>query len=76
MYTIKRESSCVRCINVDPIKGTASVHFNDGYVYDYWNVSRFALLNLIKDSAMSLGTWVNMNLIYKQGVQYKLVDFS
>ncbi len=68
-------SSCVNELLVDPIKGTASVHFKDGYHYNYTNVSRFAIVNLLQDQAQSIGRWVNKNLKSKK-VNYELVDFS
>jgi hypothetical protein len=69
------QSSCVNELLVNPIKGTASVHFKDGYKYNYTNVSRFAIANLLQDQAQSIGRWVNKNLKSKK-VQYECVDFS
>ena len=58
-----RTSSAIRCLLVDPIRGTACVIFKNGYTYSYINVSRRAILNLIAQPNMSLGFWVNANLI-------------
>ena len=69
------QSSCVNELLVNPIKGTAKVHFKDGYHYNYKNVSRFAIANLLNDQAQSIGRWVNKNLKSKR-VNYELVDFS
>lgn len=58
-----RTSSAIRCLLVDPIRGTACVDFKNGYAYSYINVSRRAILNLIAQPNMSLGFWVNQNLV-------------
>jgi hypothetical protein len=58
-----RTSSAIRCLLVDPIRGTATVEFNNLYAYNYTNVSRRAILNLLTQRNMSLGFWVNKNLI-------------
>ena len=58
-----RSSSAIRCLLVDPIRGTACVDFQNGYSYAYINVSRRAILNLLANKNMSLGFWVNENLV-------------
>jgi len=58
-----RTSSAIRCLLVDPVRGTACVDFKNGYAYGYTNVSRRAILNLLTQRNMSLGFWVNKNLI-------------
>ena len=58
-----RTSSAVRCLLVDPIRGTACVDFKNGYAYSYSNVSRRAILNLLAQPNMSLGFWVNKNCV-------------
>ena len=58
-----RSSSAIRCLLVDPIRGTACVDFQNGYAYSYINVSRRAILNLLAQPNMSLGFWVNQNLV-------------
>ena len=58
-----RTSSAIRCLLVDPIRGTACVDFKNGYAYSYINVSRRAILNLLAQPNMSLGFWVNNNLV-------------
>lgn len=58
-----RSSDAISCLLVDPIRGTACVEFTNGYSYAYTNVSRRAILNLIANPNMSLGFWVNANLV-------------
>jgi hypothetical protein len=58
-----RTSSAVRCLLVDPIRGTACVDFKNGYAYSYSNVSRRAIINLLAQPNMSLGFWVNNNCV-------------
>ena len=64
MLNIKsRTSAAVNNIEVDPIRGYASVEFSDGSVYDYTHVSRRAIANLLLNPNMSLGFWVNANCL-------------
>jgi len=60
---VDRTSSAIDCLLVDPIRGTACVIFKNGYTYAYINVSRRAITNLLLNKNMSLGFWVNENLI-------------
>jgi hypothetical protein len=59
-----RSSSAVEQIIVNPIRGTANVVYKNGREYDYTNVSRRAILNLIANPNISLGFWINENLLY------------
>ena len=58
-----RTSGAIDCLLVDPARGTACVVFKNGYSYAYLNVSRRAILNLLANKNMSLGFWVNENLV-------------
>ncbi len=60
---VNRTSSAIDCLLVDPMRGTACVIFKNGYSYVYLNVSRRAIVNLLMNKNMSLGFWVNENLI-------------
>ena len=60
---VQRSSTSISYIIVDFITGTCSVEFKSGYRYDYSNVSRRAILNLLKTENISLGFWVNNNCI-------------
>ena len=65
-----RTSTCVTSIDVSPITGTAIVEFHTGTRYEYNNVSRRAITNLLAQPNMSLGFWVNANCKAK-GVKCK-----
>ena len=73
-----RTSSAVRSISVNPVRGTACVTYKNGYTYDYTNVSRRAILNLLANPNMSLGFWVNNNLLYcySKCAQYGTVSLA
>lgn len=58
-----RSSDAVAQLQVNPISGVALVEYVNGYSYEYTNVSRRAIINLILNPNMSLGFWVNSNLI-------------
>ena len=56
-----RSSDAVAFIQASPILGVALVQYNNGLAYEYTNVSRRAITNLILNPNMSLGFWVNAN---------------
>jgi len=60
---IKRTSTAIHCISTDFLNGIVDVMFNNGSVYRYSNVSRRAIANLQLQRNMSLGFWVNNNLL-------------
>lgn len=47
---------------IDPINAVVEVAFAKGSIYQYTNVSRRAILNLLVNPLISLGMWVNHNL--------------
>lgn len=65
---IVRTSDCCDGVAVDIINGTASVLYTNGSVYNYTNVSRRAIANLMFNPNISLGFWINANLINKKRV--------
>ena len=65
---VQRNSTSIRYIVVDLFTATASVEYKSGHRYDYTNVSRRAILNLLKTENISLGFWVNNNLLKKAKV--------
>ena len=67
---IQRSSSCCDGISVDLLTGTASVLFANGAVYNYTNVSRRAIANLLINPNISLGFWINANLVDNERVAY------
>ena len=70
MTQIIRSSSAVRSINVNLLKGECTVYYKNGSLYDYFNVSRRAMLNLLLNKNISLGFWINENLLgYDSGVK-------
>lgn len=54
-----RSSSCVDYIIADIVAGSVRVMFSNGCTYDYKNVSRRAIFNLINNKNVSLGFFVN-----------------
>ena len=63
MIVQRRTSDAIGYVVVDFMTGTASVEFKSGHRYDYTNVSRRAILNLLKTKNISAGFWVNNNLL-------------
>ena len=64
---ININSTAVRSMLVNPLRGTASVCFHDHNMYVYTNVSRRACLKFVMDPARSLGKFVN-NVLKQQRV--------
>ena len=58
-----RTSACVERMVVDPVRGCVQVAYAKGNIYHYTHVSRRAILNLLAQPNMSLGFWVNNNLL-------------
>ena len=69
-----RTSEAVRTLLVDPIRGVALCEFTNGYCYEYKNVSRRAIANLLMNNNMSLGFWINKNLVNTERTQ--IVDLN
>ena len=62
-FNIFRTSDAIDTMQVSPILGVVLVEYSNGYSYEYSNVSRRAILNLMANPNMSLGFWVNANCI-------------
>ena len=58
-----RTSDAVAVLQVSPVLGVVLVEFASGHAYEYTNVSRRAICNLLMNRNMSLGFWVNQNCI-------------
>lgn len=58
-------SNCCDVLFTNLLKGSATVYFKNGSVFEYTNVSRRAIANLMINPNMSLGFWINSNLINK-----------
>ncbi len=59
----RRTSDAIDNLMVSPILGVVLVEFANGYSYEYTNVSRRAITNLLLNPNMSLGFWVNQNCV-------------
>ena len=59
MQRVKRDSSSINELWVYPYEGRCTVMFKDGHLYEYTNVSRRALFNVLVNPSVSLGKWVN-----------------
>ena len=57
-------SDCAKYIIANVADGTAYVRYNNGRGYLYTNVSRRALFNLVTNTNISLGRWINDCLLY------------
>ena len=66
---LRFNSSCADiCVNFK--RGSATVLYkNSNKVYRYFNVSRRAILNFIMQPNMSVGFWINQNLINAKRVE-------
>ena len=58
-----RTSDCVERMVVDPLRAVVQVAYRKGNIYEYTHVSRRAIANLLLNPNMSLGFWVNDNLL-------------
>ena len=58
-----RTSSAVEDLQVDALNKQAIVTFSGGDTYAYGNVSTRAIVNVLFNPDVSLGFWVNNNLI-------------
>lgn len=65
---VMRSSDAIDFICVDFMTKACTVMFKNGGRYEYTNVSRRAILNLLKCRTISLGFWVNQNCINKVNV--------
>ena len=65
----RRTSDAVSALQVSPVLGVVLVEFSNGYSYEYTNVSRRAITNLLLNPNMSLGFWVNQNCIRPERTQ-------
>ena len=70
-----RTSDAVDSISVDPVRGIVRATFSSG-TYEYTGISRRAILNLIVNPNMSLGFWVNENILAKKYNDYERLPVS
>ena len=57
-------SDCATFVVANVKDATAVVRFTNGNTYKYTNVSRTALIKLIMQPNISVGRWINDNLVY------------
>ena len=71
-----RFSDAAEAVVVSPLKGKVIATFSSG-TYEYNNISRRAILNLILNPNMSLGLWLNENVLATQYNNYtRLYDHN
>ena len=58
-----RTSTAIDSLQVDALNKQALVTFTDGNTYAYGNVSTRAIINVLFNPDVSLGFWVNNNLL-------------
>ena len=58
-----RSSSAIKELKVDALNSTAQCTFKNGLTYSYENVSKRAIINVLFNPDVSLGFWVNNNLV-------------
>ena len=66
-----RSSDAVDVMFANPLNGTVDILFQTGHAYTYTNVSRRAIVNLILNPNMSLGFWINENLVGANRTKFK-----
>ncbi len=62
-FNVTRSSDAIVTIYCDLVNKFTMVTFKNGSVYAYSNVSRRAMMNLKFNKTISLGFWVNNNLL-------------
>ena len=72
-YSATRTSAACQFVHVDLLRGVAVVSFKNGHMYEYKNVSRRAIANLMANPSMSLGFWVNRNLLDVTRTSYTIL---
>ena len=61
-----RSSSAIKNLQVDALNSKALCTFTNGKCYEYDNVSKRAIINVLFNPDVSLGFWVNNNLVNSQ----------
>ena len=61
-----RTSTAVESLQVDALNSQAYVTFKNGNSYAYGNVSKRAIVNVLFNPDVSLGFWVNNNLVQSE----------
>ena len=64
-----RTSNAISSLQVDGLNSQAIVTFKDGNTYAYGNGAKRAILNVMFNPDVSLGFWVNNNLVKSERAQ-------
>ena len=72
-YSVTRTCAAAQFVHVDLLRGVAIVSFKNGNMYEYKNVSRRAIASLMANPNMSLGFWINHNLLDTKRTSYTIV---
>ena len=64
-----RSSNAIKSLEVDALNSKALCTFTNGKVYEYENVSKRAIINVLFNPDVSLGFWVNNNLVNTERAQ-------
>ena len=76
MFSIlPRTSDAIDSISVSPLRGIVRATFSSG-TYEYTGISRRAILNLIANPNMSLGLWINENVLAKKYNDFERLPVS
>ena len=70
-----RTSDAVDSFSVSPLRGIVRATFSSG-TYEYTGISRRAILNLIANPNMSLGLWINENVLAKKYNNFERLPVS
>ena len=72
---LPRTSDAVDSMSVSPLRGIVRATFSSG-TYEYTGVSRRAILNLLANPNMSLGLWINENVLATKYNNYTRLPVS
>ena len=64
-----RSSNAIKSLEVDALNSKALCTFKNGRTYEYDNVSKRAIINVLFNPDVSLGFWVNNNLVNTERTQ-------
>ena len=64
-----RSSSAIKELKVAALNSKAECTFQNGLTYSYENVSKRAIINVLFNPDVSLGFWVNNNLVNTERTQ-------
>ena len=59
-----RNSTAISALSVDLLTKKVIASFKDGSIYEYANVSKRAIANVLFNPDISLGRWVNHNCVH------------